>query len=106
MAVEQVAAFLRYGNVANSVNFPAVTLEPADGHRIGVTNVNVAGMLRQLMSVLADANINVHRYDQQELGRCAYNLIDLDTPPSAAVIAQMQAIDEVLSVRVFDPIEP
>ncbi len=106
MAVEQIAAFLRYGNVANSVNFPAVALEPADGHRIGVTNVNVAGMLRQLMSVLADANINVIDMINKSLGDVAYNLIDLDTPPSAAVIAQMQAIDEVLSVRVFDPIEP
>ena len=106
MAVDQISAFLRYGNVANSVNFPAVTLEPADGYRIGVANVNVAGMLGQLMAVLAEANINVIDMINKSRDDVAYNLIDLDTPPSAAMIGEMRAIDEVLSVRVFDPIEP
>ena len=106
MAVDQLRDFLRYGNVANSVNFPAVTLAPAGGHRVGIANLNVAGMLGQLTSVLADAEINVIDMLNKSRENVAYNLIDLDTRPSDAVIGAMQAIDNVLSVRIFDPIEP
>ena len=105
MAVDQLSAFLRYGNVANSVNFPAVTLEPAGGYRVGVTNINVAGMLGQLMSVLADANINVIDMINKSRDGVAYNLIDLDTTPSEALLNRMAAIQDVMNVRVFDRIE-
>ncbi len=105
MAVDQLSAFLRYGNVANSVNFPAVTLEPAGGYRVGVTNINVAGMLGQLMSVLADANINVIDMINKSRDGVAYNLIDLDTAPSETLLHHMAAIQDVMNVRVFDRIE-
>ncbi len=104
MAVDQLSRFLRYGNIENSVNFPAVILEPADGHRIGIANVNVAGMLGKLMAVFARANINVIDMLNKSREQLAYNLIDLDTPPSKAVLAEIGAIAEVLSVRVFDPV--
>ena len=102
MAAEQIRDFLRYGNVQNSVNFPPVTLEPAGGYRVGVTNLNIAGMLGHLMSVLADAQINVIDMINKSRDDVAYNLIDIETPPSAAVIGQIEAIDEVLSVRVLE----
>ena len=104
MAVDQLSRFLRYGNIENSVNFPAVILEPAGGHRIGIANVNVAGMLGKLMAVFARANINVIDMLNKSREQVAYNLIDLDTPPSKAVLAEVGAIAEVLSVRVFDPV--
>lgn len=106
MAADQLVAFLRDGNVANSVNFPAVSLEPADGHRIGVANANVAGMLGQIMSVFADANVNVIDMINKSRDDVAYNLIDLDTAPSDAVIARIEAIEEVRSVRVFERVDP
>ena len=102
MAAEQLVGFLRYGNIHNAVNFPAVALE-GSGHRIGVANVNVAGMLGKLMAVLADAEINVVDMLNKSRGDLAYNLIDLDTPPSPALLRQMRVIEEVLSVRVFEP---
>ena len=105
MAVDQLSDFLRYGNIDNSVNFPTVALEPAGGQRVGVANVNVAGILGQLLSVLAEANINVIDMINKSRDDVAYNLIDLDTPPSADVLRGIQSIDEVTSVRVFDSIE-
>lgn len=105
MAVDQLGAFLRYGHIDNSVNFPTVALEPAGGHRVGVSNVNVAGMLGQLLSVLADANINVIDMINKSRDDVAYNLIDLDTLPEQEVLQAMHAIDEVLSVRIFDRVE-
>ncbi len=102
MAAEQLRDFLRHGNVQNSVNFPTVTLEPAGGCRVGVTNRNVAGMLGHVMSVLADANINVIDMINKSRDDVAYNLIDLEAPPSAGVIGRIEAFDEVLSVRVLE----
>ena len=104
MAAEQLTGFLRHGNIHNAVNFPPVVLEGGGGHRIGVANANVAGMLGKLMAVLADAGINVIDMLNKSRGDLAYNLIDLDTKPSDALLRQMQAIDEVLSVRVFEPL--
>ena len=104
MAADQLRQFLLYGNVDNSVNFPNVALDPADGYRIGVTNANVAGMLGQIMSILADARINVIDMINKSRDRVAYNLIDLDTPPDDGLMAKIAAIDEVLSVRLFDPL--
>ena len=101
MAGAQLRDFLRHGSVANSVNFPAVALDPLGGHRIAVTNRNVAGMLGQLMAVFADADINVIDMINKSRGDVAYNLIDLDTPLQAAAVARVEAIDEVLSVRVL-----
>ena len=106
MAVDQLSAFLRYGNIDNSVNFPTVALEPAGGQRIGVANANVSGILGQLLSVLADAKINVIDMLNKSRDDVAYNLIDLDTPLNDDVLCGIQAIDEVMSVRVFDNIEP
>ena len=104
MAVDQLSAFLRYGNIDNSVNFPTVALEPAGGQRIGVANVNVAGILGQLLSVLAEAKINVIDMLNKSRDDVAYNLIDLDTPLNDEVLRGIEAIDEVMSVRVFDSV--
>lgn len=104
MAVDQLSRFLRHGNIVNSVNFPAVILEPADGHRISVANVNVVGMLGKLMAVFARANINVIDMLNKSRDQVAYNLIDLDTPPSKSLLGEIEAIAEVLRVRVFDPV--
>ena len=105
MAAHQLDAFLRRGTVRNSVNFPTVALEPAGGHRIGVTNRNVAVMLGQLMAVFADANINVIDMINKSQGDVAYNLVDLDTPLDEASLQRIRAINEVLGVRVFDMAE-
>ena len=104
MAADQISQFLLYGNVENSVNFPSVALDPADGYRVGITNANVAGMLGQIMSVLAQARLNVIDMINKSREQVAYNLIDLDTKPSQALLGQISTIDEVLSVRLFDPL--
>ena len=102
MAAEQLRDFLRHGNVANSVNFPNVNLEPAGGYRVGVTNRNVAGMLGHVMSVLADANMNVIDMINKSRENVAYNLIDIEQPPTPKMIERIEAIDSVINLRLFD----
>lgn len=102
MAADQLTDFLRFGNIENSVNFPAVNLERTEGYRIAVTNWNVAGTLGQVLSVLADADINVIDMLNKSRDDVAYNLIDLAVTPTEALTSRIAAIDSVIGVRTFD----
>jgi D-3-phosphoglycerate dehydrogenase len=101
MAAEQLIDFLETGNIRNSVNFPAVQLEPTAGFRLAITNRNVPGMLGQMTSVLADQGINVIDMLNKSRGDVAYNLLDVADEPSEALINDICAIEAVMNVREF-----
>ncbi len=101
MAADQLKRFLETGSIVNSVNFPAVSLEPVDGYRLAVTNKNVPGMLGQMTSVLADRNINVIDLINKSREDVAYNLIDLAEAPDDGLIDAICAIDGVINVRLL-----
>ena len=102
MAANQLDSVLRFGNIENSVNFPTITLEPSEGHRIGISNKNVAGSLGGLLSVLADRQINVIDLINKSRGEIAYNLIDIAEPPSEQVLSDLLAIETVMGVRAIE----
>ena len=101
MAAEQLRDYLETGNIRNSVNFPTLWLEPSTGVRLAVSNSNVPKMLGNLLSLLADANINVIDMLNKSRNEVAYNLIDVEQAPDAALLEQMRAIDGVITVRVI-----
>jgi D-3-phosphoglycerate dehydrogenase len=101
MAANQLISFLSTGNIENSVNFPAVNLEPAGGYRLAVTNRNVPGMLGQMTAVLAEQQINVVDMLNKSRADVAYNLIDVVDEPSPSLIDEICAIDSVMNVREF-----
>ncbi|NJN53211.1 MAG: phosphoglycerate dehydrogenase [Gammaproteobacteria bacterium] len=102
MAADQLIDFLQNGNIRNSVNFPNVYLERTEGTRIAVTNQNVPKMLGQVMSLLANRNINVIDMINKSRGEVAYNLIDIAAPPSRELVEEVIGIGSVLNVRVFE----
>ncbi len=102
MAARQLTSFLETGNIANSVNFPSVSLELSEGYRLAITNLNVPGMLGQMTSVLARRGINVVDMINKSRGGVAYNLLDLQDAPTPALIDELCAIDTVLNVRVLN----
>ena len=102
MAAEQLREFLTFGNIRNSVNFPDVNLELSFGYRLAVTNRNVAGSLGQVLSVLADDNVNVIDMINKSRENVAYNLIDIEQPPTPKMIERIEAIDSVINLRLFD----
>jgi D-3-phosphoglycerate dehydrogenase len=105
MAADQLMDFLENGNIKNSVNFPALYLDRAanaeKGTRLAITNKNVPKMLGQILSVLADQNINVIDMLNKSRDDVAYNLIDLESKPSDAAIAAIASIDDVIKVTVL-----
>jgi D-3-phosphoglycerate dehydrogenase len=101
MVARQLRDFLENGNIVNSVNFPSLQLERNGGSRLAITNYNVPKMLGQVTSVLADANINVIDLLNKSRGDIAYNLLDIETAPSADVVAKLGAVQGVINVRLL-----
>jgi len=105
MAADQLMDFLENGNIKNSVNFPATHLDRSPnatkGTRLAITNRNVPKMLGQILSILADQNINVADMINKSRNDIAYNLIDLESRPSDAAIEQIAGIQDVIKVTVL-----
>jgi D-3-phosphoglycerate dehydrogenase len=101
MVADQLRDFLENGNIRNSVNFPNLQLDRVRGCRLSVTNDNVPKILGNVLSILADENINVIDMLNKSREEIAYNLIDISTQPSPAVLDRMRAIDGVINVRLI-----
>ena len=105
MAVEQLMDFLEHGNISNSVNFPAISLERTtaakQGMRLAIANRNVPRMLGQILSVLADQNINVIDMINKSRDDIAYNLIDLESAPTDTTIKAITDIQDVIKVTLL-----
>jgi len=102
MAADQLIDYLENGNITNAVNFPGVSMGRTSGApRITFSNDNVAGVLGQVLSVLADHQVNVIDMMNKSRGELAFNIIDVETPPDATVIAAIQAVAHVIRVRLL-----
>ncbi len=105
MAADQLMDFLENGNIRNSVNFPSVSLDralgAARGTRLAISNKNVPKMLGQILSILANQNLNVVDMINKSRNEIAYNLIDVESRPSDAVLAEIAAVQDVIKVSVL-----
>ena len=105
IAANQLRDFLENGNIKNSVNFPSLSLdrevEANKYTRLTISNKNVPKMLGQILSVLADQNINVIDMLNKSRGEIAYNLIDLESSPSEEIVAAIIKIKNVIKVTVI-----
>ena len=99
MVVDQLRAYLEHGNIANAVNFPAVSMARESAYRIAIANANVPNMLGQISTAMANAGLNIHNMVNKSRGDMAYTLVDVDSAVGAAVLASLAAIHGVLSVR-------
>lgn len=101
MAAEQLRDFLENGNVRNSVNFPVLQLDRVSGCRLSLTNDNIPKVLGNVLSILADEDINVIDMLNKSRDDVAYNLIDISSRPESDVLAKMHALDGVINVRLI-----
>jgi D-3-phosphoglycerate dehydrogenase len=101
MAADQLRDFLENGNIRNAVNFPAVALERTKGYRLAIANKNVPKILGNILSIFADANVNVIDMINKSRDDVAYNLIDVELAPSEDILRKIRAVDGVVNVRVI-----
>jgi D-3-phosphoglycerate dehydrogenase len=102
MVADQLRGFLEDGNIVNSVNFPESVMPRADGGtRITIANANVPNMIGQVSTDLANHGINIIDLLNKSRGDLAYTIVDVEPAPSAAIVAELEAIEGVLKVRVL-----
>jgi D-3-phosphoglycerate dehydrogenase len=99
MVADQVADYLKNGNILNSVNFPSIAMPRESSFRVAIANANVPNMLGQISTALASAGLNIHNMVNKSRGDLAFTLVDVDVPVPPAVIDQLSAIQGVLRVR-------
>ncbi|MDT0595012.1 3-phosphoglycerate dehydrogenase family protein [Glaciecola petra] len=102
MAAEQIIDYLENGNIKNSVNFPAVSMARCDGQRIIFSNNNVPKVLGNVLSVLADNNVNVIDMVNKSRGDLAYNILDVEQMENGDVIQEIANVEHVKTVRLID----
>lgn len=101
MVADQLRDFLENGNVRNAVNFPTLQLERVTGCRLSITNENVPKILGHVLSILADADINVIDMLNKSRDQIAYNLIDISGGMTDDILERIRAIKGVINVRLI-----
>jgi D-3-phosphoglycerate dehydrogenase len=105
MVVDNVREFLENGNVTRSVNFPETVLQRTRPNRVAIPHKNVPNMVAQILTCLAEEDINIADMLNHSRDELSYTIVDLDAPPSAETLARIRSIDGILSVRVLPIIE-
>ena len=102
MAVKEVMDYLENGNIHNSVNYPNCSLgECTHANRIAINHRNVKNMLGQFTDIFATSDINIANMVNKSKGDYAYSLFDLDSAVTDDVVKALNAVDDVLRVRVI-----
>ena len=99
MVAENLKDYLENGNIRFSVNFPECRLSRMDAYRITVANANVPNMVGQISTCLGDAGLNIEDLLNKSIGNLAYTIVDVNSPVSAEVEAQLRGIEGVLTLR-------
>lgn len=99
MVAENLKDYLENGNVRFSVNFPESRLPRLDAWRMTIANANVPNMVGQISTGLASAGLNIEDLLNKSIGELAYTIVDVNGPISDDTLAQIRAIDGVLTLR-------
>ena len=99
MVAENIKDYLENGNIRHSVNFPEARLPRLDAWRITVSNANVPNMVGQISTDLAKAGLNIEDLLNKSVGDFAYTIVDVNKEPTAELLAEIRAIDGVLTLR-------
>ena len=100
MAAKQLKDFLENGNIKNSVNFPSCVEPRTTKNRIVVAHKNVPNMISTLSGILSEKGMNIEHLTNKSKKELAITMIDTDDDISAAIIEEIKATNEVLSVRL------
>ena len=102
MAAKQLVAYLKYGNIVNSVNFPNTVMPYTGKTRIAIVNNNVPSMISKITTTFADEGINIDNMVNRSRGDLAYTLIDVDSfgDNGEDLLKALRAVDGIVRVRL------
>jgi len=99
MVTENVKEYLENGNIRFSVNFPESRLPRLDAWRITLANANVPNMVGQISTCIANAGVNIEDLLNKSIGELAYTIVDVNSEPTQELLAEIAAIEGVLTLR-------
>ena len=102
MAVNELKDYLENGNIRNSVNLPAVSMERTGVQRMCIIHRNVPAMLANITTLLATDGVNVENLSNKSQGNYAYTLVDLGSKVDQRVIDDVTGLSNVIRVRVIE----
>jgi D-3-phosphoglycerate dehydrogenase len=103
MAVQELRAYLEYGTVTHSVNFPTVESIPSDNvhTRLIMINRDVPGMIGFASHKIGAHGINISSYLNESNGSVGYNIIDLESPIPDNMVEEIAAHKDVVRTRTI-----
>ncbi len=102
MAAKELVDYIENGNITHSVNFPDVCAPRTSAARVTVMHNNVEGAISKITSAISANGINIANIIDKSKGEKAYMILDLDSKPSDKVIKEIEKLDTVIRVRVFN----
>ena len=101
MGAMELIDFLENGNIKNSVNLPAVSLQRSGAARITVIHKNQPNMIATITDTISKDGINIAHFLDKNRGEFAYSIIDVDSEVSAAAVEDIKKIDGVIRIRII-----
>ena len=101
MAVDELKDYLENGNIRNSVNLPAVSMERSGVMRLCVIHKNVPAMLANITALLSRDGVNVENLSNKSKGDLAYTMVDLGTKVDQRIIEEVRRLHNVIRIRVL-----
>ncbi len=102
MAVEELRDYVENGNIRNSVNLPNCEMGVCESAgRMAIIHLNEKNMITKYAGVLGNAGVNIAHFTDKSRGEYAYSIVDVDSPVTDEMLADLRAIPSVLKVRVI-----
>lgn len=102
MVAEDVKEYLEQGNIAHSVNYPAVSLGIQETEtRIVALHRNRPNMITQISSMLGDAGYNIAKMISDSRGDYAAAIVDVNDCLDRDFIMQLIEHPDMLRIRVL-----
>jgi len=100
MAAEELIDYLENGNIKNSVNFPNASMD-AVGTKVCVLHKNVPSVISEITSVFGKDNINIENMVNASRKENAYTMIEASGDITDKIVADLEAVENVIRVRVI-----
>lgn len=103
MAARELRGYLEYGTITHSVNFPSAESVPSGNihTRFIMINRDIPDMIGFASHAIGRRSINIASYLNESNGSIGYNIIDLESPVTPELVAEIEAHPGVIRTRVI-----
>ena len=101
MAAKELIDYIENGNIVNSVNLPEIVMPRSTDKRICIIHKNIPNMLTAITTAAAADGVNIENMLNKSRGDYAYTMLDVAAANDDAIIAELEAIDGVIRVRII-----